>query len=103
MERMKHMRSVMAGILAVSLLVGSVPPMAFAVDNSVGEELKLTEITPTFDPRQSEDVEPDVEAEELPAEDEVVRVSIVLEDDGVIDGLCCRGHRQQRSRVGLSG
>ncbi len=80
---MKHLKSVLAIVLAVVLLTGSALLSVFAND---GGELRLKEADPSFDPRLPELFVKEEEPEEPPyAPDEVVRVAIVLEDAPAID------------------
>ena len=81
---MKHIKSILSILLAVVLLVGSVPVVVFASSESDG--LALTEVEPTIDPRLPDLFEQEDEPTEPEyAPDDVVRVAIVLEDESAID------------------
>lgn len=81
---MKHMKAILCILLAVVLLVGSVPVVVFASSESDG--LALTEVEPTIDPSLPELFEQEDEPTEPEyAPDDVVRVAIVLEDESAID------------------
>ncbi len=81
---MKHIRLILSVLLVVALLIGSVPTIAFALPESDG--FALTEVEPTIDPRlpelfEREDGAPQTEY----APDDIVRVSIILDDESAIE------------------
>ena len=80
---MKRLKSILSVLLAVAMLLGSVPMVVFGTD---GGKLQLTEVDPTFDPRLPElFVSDDEQTEPEFAPDDIVRVSIVLDDDAALE------------------
>ena len=80
---MKRLKSILSVLLAVAMLLGSVPMVVFGTD---GGKLQLTEVDPTFDPRLPElFVSDDEQSEPEFAPDDIVRVSIVLDDDAALE------------------
>ncbi len=82
---MKYPRSIISVLLAVVMLFGSVPTIAFAKDEN---RLEFTEIETAVDPRSpelfvSESDEKSDEPEYSP--DDTVRVSIIMDSDSAID------------------
>lgn len=80
---MKRLKPIVSVILSLVLLVGNVPTVVFATDSG---RLHLTEVDPTFDPRLPELFVSDNESDEPEfAPEDIVRVSIVLNEDSAID------------------
>ena len=81
---MKHMKSILSIFFAIVLLFGSVPTAVFS--SSESESLTLTRVDPTIDPRLPQLFEQeDDSTEPAYAPDDVVRVSIVLDDASALD------------------
>ncbi len=84
---MKHLRSILSILLAVVLLAGTVPTVAFAAppeeDGDGG--IAFTKVEPTIDPRLPELFEEEEPEDPEHAPEDIVRVSIILEGESALD------------------
>ena len=80
----KHSKRFIAVILAFVMVLGLAIP-AGAATNSVSEKLPFTESSARPDLRLPQPEEDGAEAAETPADDDMFRVSIILEDESTLD------------------